>query len=334
MTKRRRIVVVVAAALALAILLRLTVFSPENRSGHILASGTVEATEADLGFQLPGRIEQMAVREGDAIDSLMELAWLDRAEILARRDAASAQVAAARALLAELRSGFRAQEVAQGRAGLRAAEQRLNNVRRDYERTKRLYDGGAVSRQTLDHQETSLELATAEYEGAQEQLSILETGPRQERIAAQRAVVAQAEASVAQVDAMLDNTSIRAPFAGTISARHREPGEAVPAGAPVVTLVNLDDRWVRIYVREDQVGSLQIGQAASITADTYTGRVYQGRVTFIADEAEFTPRNVQTTAERVKLVYRVKIQITGDPSYDLKPGIAADVELDTGQPSS
>jgi HlyD family secretion protein len=333
MTKRRRIVILAAAVLVLVILLRLTVFSPENRSGAILASGTVEATEADLGFQIPGRIEQIAVREGDTTDSLMELAWLDRTEMLARRDAASAQVAAARAVLAELRSGFRTEEVAQGRAGLRAAEQRLNNVRRDYERTKRLYDGGAVSRQALDHQETALELATAEYEGAQEQLGILETGPRQERIAAQRAAVAQAEAGLAQVDAVLDNTVIRSPFPGSISSRHREPGETVPAGAPVLTLVNLADRWVRIYVREDEVGSLQIGQAARITADTYPDRVYQGRVTFIADEAEFTPRNVQTTAERVKLVYRVKIQITGDPSYDLKPGIAADVQLDTGQPS-
>lgn len=334
MTTRRRIVMVAAVVLVLVILLRLTVFSPEGAVGLITASGTVEATEADLGFQVPGRIEQIVVREGDAVDSMMELAWLDRAEILARRDAADAQVAAARAMLAELRSGFRAEEVAQGRAGLRAAEQRLNNVRRDYERTKRLYDGGAVSRQALDHQETSLELATAEYEGAQEQLSILETGPRQERIAAQRAAVAQAEASLAQVDAVLHNAFIRSPFPGTISTRHREPGETVPAGAPVVTLLNLDDRWVRIFVREDEVGGLQIGQVAIITADTYPDRVYQGRVTFIADEAEFTPRNVQTTAERVKLVYRVKIQITGDPSYDLKPGIAADVQLDTGRPSA
>jgi HlyD family secretion protein len=334
MTKRRRIVIAAAAVLTLLILLRLTVFSADSRSGPTHASGTVEATEADLGFLIPGRIEHIAVREGDATDSSTELAWLDGAEILARRDAASAQVAAARAILAELQSGFRAEEVAQGRAGLRAAEHRLNNIRRDYERTKRLHDGGAVSRQALDHQETSLELATAEYEGALEQLSILETGPRQERIAAQRAVVAQAEASLAQVDAVMDNTFIRSPFSGTISARHREPGETVPAGVPVVTLVNLEDRWVRIYVREDQVGSVQIDQAARITADTYPDRVYQGRVTFIADEAEFTPRNVQTTAERVKLVYRVKIQITGDPSHDLKPGIAADVQLDTGGPSS
>jgi HlyD family secretion protein len=84
---------------------------------------------------------------------------------------------------------------------------------------------------------------------------------------------------------------------------------------------------VRIYVRGDEVGRVKIGQAATITADSYPDREYEGRVIFIASEAEFTPRNVQTTAERVKLVYRIKVRITGDPSFDLKPGLAADVRL-------
>jgi HlyD family secretion protein len=110
--------------------------------------------------------------------------------------------------------------------------------------------------------------------------------------------------------------------------RHREPGETVPAGLPVLTLMNPDDRWVRIYVREDEVGRIHLGDAAEITGDADPNRVYEGRVVFIASEAEFTPRNVQTTEERVKLVYRVKVQITDDPGHDLKPGLAADVRLE------
>jgi len=121
---------------------------------------------------------------------------------------------------------------------------------------------------------------------------------------------------------------IRAPFAGVISVRHREPGEAVQPGAPVLTLMNPDDRWVRIFIREDQVGLLSLGQAATLTGDARAGTEYGGRVVFIADEAEFTPRNVQTTEERVKLVYRVKVQITGDPEFHLKPGLAADIRLE------
>ena len=92
--------------------------------------------------------------------------------------------------------------------------------------------------------------------------------------------------------------------------------------------MNPEDRWVRIYVREDEVGNIAIGHPASITADADPDRVYDGEVVFIASEAEFTPRNVQTTKERVKLVYRVKVRIKGDPDFELKPGLAADVRLD------
>jgi HlyD family secretion protein len=88
-----------------------------------------------------------------------------------------------------------------------------------------------------------------------------------------------------------------------------------------------EDRWVRIYVRQDRIGEVSLGQAASISSDTYPERSYAGEVIFIANDAEFTPRNVQTTEERVKLVYAVKVRITDDPSHDLKAGIPADVVL-------
>ncbi|UCC71454.1 MAG: HlyD family efflux transporter periplasmic adaptor subunit [Gemmatimonadota bacterium] len=328
MSKRRRVVIAVVVPVVIAVTLWYTVLR-DDHSDVVLASGTVEATEADLGFQAPGRIAGITVREGDRVAAGQELARLDRSELVARRRAAEAQAEAARAMLTELESGFRAEEVAQGRAALRGAQQRVNDTRRDLERTQRLFEGGAVSEQMLDNAETAYELAMADYESVQEALQILETGPRQERIAAQRAALAQAEATVAQIDAALDFAVIRAPFAGLITVRHREPGETVAAGAPVLTLMNPDDRWVRIYVRADEVGRIDIGHPAAITGDAYPDRTYEGRVVFIANEAEFTPRNVQTTEERVKLVYRVKVQIIGDPGFDLKPGLAADVRLDT-----
>lgn len=330
MSKKRRVAIAVVALVVIAATLWFAVLR-DNDGDSVLASGTVEATEADLGFQAPGRIERIAVREGDRVAEGQELARLDRSELLARRQAAAAQAEAARAMLAELESGFRVEEIAQGRAALRAAEQRVNDTRRDLERTQRLFEGGAVSQQMLDNAETAHELAQADYESVREALQILESGPRRERIAAQRAALAQAEAAVAQTDAALDHAVVRAPFAGLITVRHREPGETIAAGAPVLTLMDPDDRWVRIYVRADEVGRITIGQSASITGDAYRDRTYEGRVVFIASEAEFTPRNVQTTEERVKLVYRVKVQITGDPSFDLKPGLAADVRLVTGE---
>ena len=152
-------------------------------------------------------------------------------------------------------------------------------------------------------------------------------GPRQEEIAAQRAVVAQAEAAVNQADATLDNAVVRAPFDGVVTIRNREPGETVAAGAPVVTIANMGDRWVRIYVSEVRLGDLHLGDSASIRTDARGDRRYRGAVSFIATEAEFTPRNVQTAEERVKLVYAVKIRVVGDTANDLKPGMPADVTL-------
>ena len=121
--------------------------------------------------------------------------------------------------------------------------------------------------------------------------------------------------------------TIVAPLDGIVTVRHREPGETAPAGSPVLTVMNPNDRWVRIFVREDRIGAVKTGTPASITTDTYPDRRYEGEVTFIASEAEFTPKNVQTAEERVKLVYAVKVRVSGDPDLDLKPGMPADVRL-------
>ncbi|MDH3456709.1 MAG: HlyD family efflux transporter periplasmic adaptor subunit [Gemmatimonadota bacterium] len=329
MTARHRLIIVAIAVVVMAVTLLVLSLRSAGTPDIIEASGTVEATEADLGFQTPGRVDRIVVQEGDAVEQDQELAWLDRRELSAAKRVAEAQVDAARARLAELQRGFRPEEVAQGRAAVQAATRRLDDARRDVERTRRLHAGGAVSDHQLENAESAVTVVESEYESVIEQLQILERGPRSEQIAAQRGVLAQAEATVGRADAALEYAVVQAPFAGTVTIRHREPGETVPAGMPVVTLMNPDSRWIRIYVSETQVGRLALGLPATISADAYEDRTYDGRITFIADEAEFTPRNVQTTEERVKLVYRVKVQILGDPSFDLKPGLPADVRIDT-----
>ena len=142
-------------------------------------------------------------------------------------------------------------------------------------------------------------------------------------------MVEQAEASVAGFDAALAQMVVRAPFAGVVTVRHREPGEIVAPGSPVLTVLDPADRWVRIYVPEPRLGSVALGAPAAITSDTYQDRDYRGEVRFIASEAEFTPKTVQTAEERVKLVYAVKVAITGDSAFELKPGMPADVRLES-----
>jgi len=293
------------------------------------ASGTVEATEAVLGFLTPGRIDSIGVREGQVVTRGTPLAWLDQDELIARRRAAAAQVAAAQSRLQEFEAGFRAEEIGQGRAGVRAANEHHVDAQRESQRAQRLFEGGAISEQQRDRAASNLEVAEAERERALEQLQLVERGFRSEKVASQRAMVQQAEANLAQVEVALEQTQITAPFDGVISVRHREPGEVVGAGVAVLTLRDPNDRWVRIFVPENRVGRLRLGQSAMISADAYPDERYRGEITFIADEAEFTPRNVQTTEERVKLVFRVKVHIVEDPNRALKPGLPADVLLDT-----
>jgi HlyD family secretion protein len=325
---------VAAAVAGVVIVLALTSWFVLRRGGDatesITAAGTVEATEADLGFQVGGRIERIAVRDGDRVGAGQELARLESAELEARRAAAEAQVAAARAQLAELQSGARPEELRQARATEAAARERKEDAQRVLDRTRALEEGGAVSREALEQARTAFEVARAQYEHASEQLALVRSGARRERVEAQQAAMRQAEAGLAQAEAALANAVIRAPFAGVVTVRHRQPGEAVGPGAPVLTLMDPDDRWVRIYVREDEVGRVMLGQRAGIRTNSHPGAEHAGRVTFIASHAEFTPRNVQTAEQRVKLVYAVRVAITDDPVQALKPGMPADVTIAGG----
>lgn len=330
--KRRMKIVGPVLAVVVAMGLWLGLRDGEAGPEPLVASGTVEATEADLGFQAPGRIARVEVREGDPVTVGQEIAALEARELRAGRDGAQGAVEAAEARLRELRSGSRSADVERTRAALNAAARQAEEARREAERAGRLFQGGAISRQALDRAETQAAVAQAQRRQAEEALGLVQEGPRTETIEAQEAMVAQARAALDRTEASLENAVITAPFAGVVTLRHREPGETVAPGAPVLTLLDRDDRWVRIYVPEDQIGRVQIGQAAAIRSDTYPDRTYEGRVVFIGSEAEFTPRNVQTPEERTRLVYPVKVRITGDPGFELKPGIPADVRLEeTGE---
>jgi HlyD family secretion protein len=305
-----------------------SLFIPSRESGHALrASGMVEATEARLGFTTAGRIEKVYVREGDLVEAGDTLASLDSSETQARLRRAKARVETAKARLRETEEGARPEEIEQASAVNRAAEERLDDARRDYKRAQHLFDNGAISREALDKAGTALDIAASEYHRANEALLQLERGRRREVVEAQRAMLAEAEADLSTFQVLLSNMVIRAPFDGIISVRHHEPGETVTAGSPVLTLQDRNDRWVRIYVPEQRIGAVHISDSATITTDAFPEKRYPGKVVFISSEAEFTPKTVQTPEERIRLVYAVKVRVSGDDSYDLKPGMPADVEV-------
>ena len=183
-----------------------------------------------------------------------------------------------------------------------------------------------MSVRDFEIREADFDVAQAKLRDATERLRLLEKGPRQEKIAQARAQVDAARQALARTLTQLGYTTVPSPLTGVVISKNVEPGEYVAAGTPIVTVGDLEHIWLRAYVNETDLGRIKLGQPVRVTADTYPGRVYQGRVSFISPEAEFTPKNVQTDKERVKLVYRVKIDISNS-RMELKPGMPADAEI-------
>lgn len=324
---KRLVILAAVLLLAVAAIAGSRWWSSRGESRDVLkVSGTVEATESRLGFQSAGRITEVRVREGDRVTRGAVLARLDTSEAEARRNQAVARIDAARSMLQELTTGSRHEEIAQAAANVEAARERCNDLHRDVARNRTLYNGGAISLEILQKSEAAAAVADAQLKQALEQQRLVKTGARRERIDAQRAQLRDAEAALAAVDAFLANTVVSAPVSGIVTVRHHEPNETIAPGQPVVTLIDPDDRWVRVYIPENRLGSVHAGAPATIRSDTF-GRKYSGRISFIASEAEFTPKNVQTAEERVRLVYAVKVRISGDPAMELKPGMPVDVEI-------
>ena len=210
-----------------------------------------------------------------------------------------------------------------GEAAFRAEETRQQD---DFVRQKNLFEREVIPRQRFDTALATLDASRATVREAEQRLKLLRTGPRPETISQARARLRAAEQLLALAGTRLGYTILTAPQAGTVLAKNVEPGELVAAGTPVVTIANLENVWVRAYISETDLGRVKLGQKAEVTSDTWKERKYPGRVTFISPEAEFTPKNVQTEKERVKLVYRVKITLP-NPRQELKPGMPVEAVI-------
>ena len=317
---RRRAVTLAAAALLLAACAR----HPGGRAGDLLLSGNIEVTDAQLGFKVPGRVAERLVSEGERVTAGQLVARLDDAEQRAQVSLRRAELAGAEAALAELEAGSRPQEIAAAAATLHSAEADRDRARLDFARQQELRGKDAIADRELEASQAQLKIAEARVAEAGERLKLVQEGPRAEDIAQGRARVEQARAAVVLAETQLDNTRLLSPLTGVVLSHNIEPGEYVSPGTPIVTVAELARVWVRAYVNQTDLGRIRLGQKAAVRTDTFPDKIYEGTVGFIASEAEFTPKTVQTVKERVKLVFRVKVDLA-NPNGELKPGMPADV---------
>lgn len=302
-----------------------------DESRQIELSGTVEAREIDLAFQVGGRIATLRVDEGDSVQIEQEVATLDAHDFELTLSNAIAQTEAAQAALAALRAGTRIQELRVAEAQLAKAQADLDYIRVEFKRIADLVAKKLAAQDQLDQARQRQNVALAGVEQALQNLALLREGPRREDIDQAAATLRARQATVETTRRQLEYTRLQSPVAGMVSVRLAEAGEIVSPGKTVLRIAELSRPWVRAYLNEKDLTRVRLGQAAQIRIDGLPGKVFEGRLAFISPTAEFTPKTVETHALRVDMVYRVKVQVD-NPDGVLKLGQPADVVLNTTPP--
>jgi HlyD family secretion protein len=359
-------------------------------STAIELSGTIETTDVDMSFQVPGRIVFIGPQEGDHVKKGELLGKLDDKDINQQIEQAKAQVVSIRSQLPQLETkiqtsseqqrkqlsqaraqieeaklrwislskGSRDEDIARAKFAVDQAKHAADNAKREYERARALFKEGAMPGQQRDALETVYFTSVDQYRQSKENYRLLLNGPRKEDIAAaaqkvkqaeaayelvktqslqtrqleqQRAIfeaqIAQAREAIKQAKISREHTKLYSPITGVILTRPREPGEVVSASTPVLTMANIEKVYLKAYVGERDLGKVKLGQKVRISTDSFPGKNYEGAIYYISSEAEFTPKNLQTKEDRVKLVFRIKVEVP-NPNQELKPGMIADGIID------
>jgi HlyD family secretion protein len=293
-------------------------------AGLIVASGHVEATEVLVSTKVAGTIERLAVDEGSVVATGQEIAHIDTTDTELALAAARAERAQAEAELRLRRAGSRVEDVREAEAQVVRAEADLAGAARDLDRMEGLLSAGSGTTKSRDDARTRRDVAAAGLDAARERLHRLKAGFRQEEKDAAAARLQATDARIAQLDQQVKDAVIASPVAGVVTQKLAEQGELAARGAGLVVVTDLASAWLNVYVAEPDLARIRLGQAAEVVTDDAQTR--RGRISFVSSRAEFTPKNVQTRDERVKLVYKVKIALENADGL-FKPGMPAEARL-------
>jgi HlyD family secretion protein len=299
---------------------------------------------------------ELASAQAQLAQAQTSLEW-ERANLAGDLEQRKADLDSNESRLQELKNGSRPQEIQESRAAVEAAQSELDRAKRDWDRAQTLYKNDDISTEQYDQYRNRWQSADAAIKQAQQRDALVQAGPRVEVVQAaegqvqkargalkmaeantleikrreqelvtRRDAIESAKATLAQIDAQLADTIAYSPVDGVVLVKSADVGEVLNVGTTVVTIGDIDHPWLRGYVNETALGKVKIGSKARVTTDSYPGKVYDGRVSFISSEAEFTPKQIQTQEERVKLVYRIKIDLDNS-RRELKSNMPADAEI-------
>lgn len=325
---------------------------PPFPEGLVQASGRIEGDHYLVASKWPGRVSALLAREGDQVAQGQVLVQIDDAQTAAKVDQAEAAVAAAKAQLASaqttlavfkqnvpLRTAKAQAGLAEAKAALASGQAAAEQARKDAERFRILLARQTVDRHRSeqadlawqkardDHTQAQAVVTQAQKSAAEAELGWTQVKAKEDEVAAWSAQLAQAEAALAEARSIHADLQVTAPASGMITTRVADPGEVVAAGSPLFDIVDLDRLYLKVYVPGKQIGKVRLGLPAQVYTDAFPEQPYPATVRYIAAQAEFTPKEVQTTDERIKLVYAVKLYFDANPDHRLTPGLPADAVI-------
>lgn len=310
--KRKLLAKIIPAVLILGIVTATLLWMREQRQPKpLVLAGTLEARTVNVGSLVGGRVTRVHVDEGQRVAVDQTLVTLETETIDREMAEQQAAIAASRAELSKAIAGPRDEEI-------RKAAAVAENAQREMRRQRELFEAGIVARQELDNAATKAKTSA-------EDLRVLREGTRKEDIAVSRAQVQLQESRLASLAKQRAETVVRSTVNGTVQAFVLRPGDIVAPNQTVAEILENDQLWVRIYVPETLLGHVHVGMPVKVKVDTFPNRLFDGHVSAVAPQGEYTPRNVQTRAQRAEQVFGVKVMIARDPV--LKAGMAAEVDL-------
>lgn len=324
---KRRIIIAVALLIASATYL---FYRLQKASEPYEWSGTIEARTMDIGSRVGGRIQDVLVREGDAVDAGQPLVILETGDLSAQRLQAQGQLEQAEAALEKVAGErlptARRAEIEGARARLQAEEASLERASLDSQRMEKLFAAGAATKADRDNANIAFRNVTAQVTGLRAQVDQLVHGTLQDVKTAQGQVDV-AKGRLQQIDVMIDELTVRAPRPSTVETLDLRPGDILAPNATAAKLLEPAELFVRIYVPETQIGHIRPGLEVPIYVDSFPKRAFKGVVEYVAHEGEYTPRNLQTSDERADQVFASRIRLVEGQDV-LRAGMAAFARVD------
>ena len=293
----------------------------------IRLNGRIEATLVDLAPKVTGRVIEVRVREGERVKAGDLLVRFDLGETALTVDRDQSSVSSAEARVRDLEAGTRSNEIAAAEAEVRDRRAAIELAQKELERQQFLLSRKVGTERDLDRAKTDLDRAQAVLSASESQLKLLREGSRQWQIEQARDEVKRARAQLAQSKTVVSEAELRAPADGIVIHRFIEPGQLVAGGQTGITLAFTNRLYVRAFIPEPRLGLVKQGQTAEVVVDAFKDRTFKAKVAEIASDAEFTPKAVETRAERINLVYATKVDLDEGWNAPLVPGQPAEVLL-------